>query len=103
MLLNLLSNAIKFTPAGGQIRVGAQRDGSFALLTVRDYGSGIAPDELERIFERFYQSDPARRSGGTGLGLAIARHIVEAHGGRIWAENAPDHGAIFHLTLPLVE
>jgi signal transduction histidine kinase len=69
------------------------------LLSIADSGPGIAPDELERIFERFYRGDRARGSPGTGLGLAIARHILRAHGGQVWAENRqpPQTGAVFHL------
>ena len=68
---------------------------------VRDTGVGIAPDDLPRVFERFYKIDKARRSDGTGLGLAIAKHIVQAHGGTIWVESVPGEGATFSFTLPL--
>jgi two-component system phosphate regulon sensor histidine kinase PhoR len=113
-VLNLLHNAIKFTPQGGSIRLQAEivthvRDGlpgEWVQVEIADTGPGIAPDDLPRIFERFYRADRSRpREGGTGLGLAIAKHIVEAHSGRIWAETqaAPDHGAIFRFTLPAVD
>ena len=104
VLMNLLHNAIKFTPTGGQIRVSAgQRDDKpgVILFQVRDTGAGIPADALERIFERFYKADRARASGGTGLGLAIARHLVEAHGGKIWAESIEGQGSTFSLTLPV--
>jgi two-component system phosphate regulon sensor histidine kinase PhoR len=102
VLLNLIHNAIKFTPAGGTITVAAvSRDGQMAVQ-VADTGVGIPPDDLARIFERFYKADKARSSGGTGLGLAIAKHLVQAHGGAIWAENRTGHkGALFTFTLPL--
>jgi len=98
-LVNVLHNAIKFSPQGGTIWLGAEPDDSDVRLTVKDEGPGLAPQDLNRIFERFYRSDQARGTPGTGLGLAIARHIMEAHGGSIWAENSrpPDNGAAFHL------
>ena len=65
------------------------------------YGVGIAPDELDRVFERFFKTDRSRSGGGTGLGLAIAKHLVQAHGGRIWAESDGSHGTTFTFTLPL--
>ena len=101
VLLNLIHNAIKFTPPGGRITVSAVPAGDVLRVEVADTGIGISADELPRIFERFYKTDKARRSGGTGLGLAIAKHIVQAHGGTIWAESVPDQGATFFFTLPL--
>ncbi len=68
---------------------------------VRDTGVGIPPEDLQRIFERFYKADRARSGGGTGLGLSIARHTVEAHGGRIWAESTPGVGSTFYFSIPL--
>lgn len=98
-LVNVLHNAIKFSPDGGTIWLGAEPDEGEVRLTVEDEGPGLAPHDLNRIFERFYRSDQARGTPGTGLGLAIARHIMEAHGGHIWAENRrpPDNGAAFHM------
>jgi two-component system phosphate regulon sensor histidine kinase PhoR len=104
VLTNLVHNAIKFTPQGGSITVTAQArpaEGE-VVIAVRDSGVGIAPDDLPRIFERFYKADRARASGGTGLGLAIAKHIVQAHGGRIWVESQLGKGSIFFFSLPTV-
>jgi two-component system phosphate regulon sensor histidine kinase PhoR len=102
VLLNLVHNAVKFTPAGGEIRVGAEVSHGMLRVSVRDSGVGIAAEELPRIFERFYKTDTARRSDGSGLGLAIAKHIVQAHGGAIGAESDPDRGTTFFFSLPLV-
>jgi two-component system phosphate regulon sensor histidine kinase PhoR len=99
-LQNLVHNAIKFTPAGGAVTVGATDAGEDVRFWVQDTGVGIDPDDLPRIFERFYKADRTRSESGTGLGLAIARHIVEAHGGRIWAESVYGKGATFYFTLP---
>jgi two-component system phosphate regulon sensor histidine kinase PhoR len=100
---NLIENALKYGPAGKRIRVGARLLESEVQFTVQDFGPGIASEHLGRIFERFYRVDKARsrESGGTGLGLAIVKHIVQAHGGRIWAESELGSGARFHFTLPL--
>ena len=99
-LSNLLHNAFKFTPSGGQVSLTARREDENVIVSVADTGPGIPPNELNRVFERFYKVDRARGQSGTGLGLAIARHIVEGHGGRIWAESAPGHGATFRFSLP---
>lgn len=100
-----LTNAFKFTPAGGQVKVTAVRDDQAVRITVADTGVGIPPDDLERVFEPFSQLDhvpEGRRPHGTGLGLHIARGLVEAHGGRAWAEShGPGHGSTFYATLPL--
>ncbi len=101
---NLIENALKYAKAGKVVRVGARSLPNEVQFTVQDLGPGIASEHLERIFERFYRIDKARsrESGGTGLGLAIAKHIVQAHGGRIWAESELGKGVSFHFTLPLV-
>jgi two-component system, OmpR family, phosphate regulon sensor histidine kinase PhoR len=102
VFMNLLTNAIELTPQGGSVIVGARaepRTGAVAF-SVSDTGPGIPRGEEARVFERFYKVDVARRRGGTGLGLSIARHIVEAQGGRIWAQNREDGGACFTFTVP---
>jgi two-component system, OmpR family, phosphate regulon sensor histidine kinase PhoR len=100
---NLLENGLKYAKAGKRIRASARLLASEVQFTIQDFGPGIASEHLERIFERFYRIDKARsrESGGTGLGLAIVKHIVQAHGGRIWAESELGSGASFHFTLPL--
>ena len=102
-VLNLLDNAIKFTPAGGSVTVTAAEGDGGVVLTVRDTGVGIEPADLPRIFERFYKADRSRRRPGAGLGLAIVKHIVEAHGGRVWAESSPGQGSAFSIFLPLAD
>ena len=101
VLVNLVHNAIKFTPPGGRVAISARVEGDNIQVSVVDNGVGIPADDLPRIFERFYKADKARASGGTGLGLAIARHIVEAHGGRIWAESTEGKGSTFTFTIPV--
>jgi two-component system phosphate regulon sensor histidine kinase PhoR len=101
VLVNLIHNAIKFTSSGGQVTLSAESDGEFVLFSVKDTGVGIPEENLERVFERFYKADRARSGGGTGLGLSIARHIVEAHGGRIWAESVEGRGSTFLFTIPV--
>lgn len=100
-VLNVLHNAIKFSPSGGMVRIEAEEDvvEEKIVLRVQDSGEGIPPSDLARIFERFYRGDRARQTPGTGLGLAIARHIMQAHGGRIWAENLvpPERGVVVFL------
>jgi two-component system phosphate regulon sensor histidine kinase PhoR len=102
VFVNLLNNAIELTPPGGSVIVSARAEpGTGAVaFSVSDTGPGIPHGEEERVFERFYKVDVARQRGGTGLGLSIARHIVEAQGGRIWAQNREDGGACFTFTVP---
>jgi two-component system phosphate regulon sensor histidine kinase PhoR len=101
VLMNIVHNAIKFTPAGGRVIISAGLDGKHLKVSVADNGVGISPADLPHVFERFYKADKSRSSEGTGLGLAIAKHIVQAHGGRIWAESEPGKGSVFAFTLPL--
>jgi two-component system phosphate regulon sensor histidine kinase PhoR len=119
VLVNLLHNSIKFTPPGGMISVAArltpladihdlnhtssevQQPTQAVIFSVTDTGVGIPAEDLLRIFERFYKADRARSSGGTGLGLAIARHLVEAHGGSIWAESIESVGSTFSFYIPI--
>lgn len=102
VIRNLLSNAAKFSPPSGTICVQLQQAGKTILFSVRDEGPGISPDELEAVFDKFYQSSKAKsKKGGTGLGLAICREIVGGHKGRIWAENNAGAGCIFFVELPL--
>jgi two-component system phosphate regulon sensor histidine kinase PhoR len=107
VIVNLLHNAIKFTPPGGKIDVEADLEeddkepSPRIVFAVKDSGVGIAADDLPRIFERFYKADRARASGGTGLGLAIARHTVEAHRGKIWAESVEGQGSTFYFSIPV--
>ncbi|HEU4451481.1 MAG TPA: HAMP domain-containing sensor histidine kinase [Longimicrobium sp.] len=98
---NLIGNALRFTPAGGSVTLSAAVEGGVVRLSVADTGSGIAADDLPRIFERFWQGTRCR--GGAGLGLSITRAIVEAHGGRAWAESTPGQGATLSFTLPLAD
>ena len=101
VFINLIHNAIKFTEPGGKITLSASRENNRIIFGIQDTGVGIPSNELERIFERFYKSDRSRSSGGTGLGLSIAKHIIEAHGGNIWAESDPGEGSKFYFSIPI--
>lgn len=101
VLANLLGNAMRFTERGGSVTVGARRAGSAVEIFVRDSGAGIPASELPRIFDRYWSVRRNAPKGGTGLGLAIARGIVEAHGGRLWAESTVGHGSTFRFTIPV--
>ena len=122
VVTNVIHNAIKFTPPGGRIEISAHQlligggdraalsaiglepedlsPGAWVVIEVEDSGVGIPADDLPRVFERFYKADRARSGGGTGLGLSIAKHIIEAHDGRIWAESVEEHGSTFRFVLP---
>ncbi len=103
VLLNLLDNAIKYTPEGGSVTFSLRSDQERAYLTITDTGIGLSAAHLERIFDRFHRVTDTRSADatGVGLGLSIARSIVEAHGGRIDVQRAPDRGAVFTVVLPL--
>jgi signal transduction histidine kinase len=99
---NLVENAVRYTPGGGTVTVFSQVEDRGIALGVRDTGSGIPPEHLPRIFERFYRVDPARSraAGGTGLGLAIVKHLLEAHGGRVKAESQVGRGTVVTMFFP---
>ena len=101
ILLNLLTNALRHTPSDGSIAVRVAPASDQVRVSVEDSGEGIAPEALRRVFDRFWRDDPARSGAGSGLGLAIARGLVEAQGGRIWAENRASGGARVCFTLPV--
>jgi signal transduction histidine kinase len=100
VLFNLLTNALRHTPSDGAVAVVVEPGDNEVRVSVEDTGEGIAQDALRRMFDRFWRGDRARSSAGAGLGLAIARGLVEAQGGRIWAESRPDGGARVSFTLP---
>ncbi len=103
VVINLLDNAFKYTPSDGQVKLSARRERDWVKVAVADTGIGIPPEELGRIFERFYRVDKARsrEKGGTGLGLSIVKHIVEGHGGKVQVESALNQGSVFSFTVPL--
>jgi two-component system phosphate regulon sensor histidine kinase PhoR len=105
VLANLLDNAVKYTAEGGSITVGARKTAGAMEIWVRDTGIGIPPEDLPRLFERFYRVDKARSRelGGTGLGLAIVKHLVQAQGGEVRVESQPGKGSAFAFTLPTSE
>jgi len=101
--INLLDNAIKYTPEGGRITISViEKDQREVLVSVQDTGIGIPKEDLPRIFERFYRVDKGRSQelGGTGLGLSIVKHLVQAHGGKVWVDSQPGKGSTFYFTLP---
>ncbi len=102
VLYNLVQNAIRYTPSDGSVQILARDIGTEVQVEVKDTGEGIPPEELSRIFDRFYRTEQSRSrgSGGTGLGLSIAKGIVEAHGGRLWVESAIGKGSTFGFALP---
>ena len=104
VLRNLIGNAVKFSPDKGRIEIATTKEEGFARISVRDHGPGIPEKELGVIFDKFIQSKRTKTgAGGTGLGLSITREIVAAHGGRVWAENHPEGGAVFFVELPMFQ
>ena len=104
MIANLVDNAVKYTPSGGAVDVAVKEENrNFVSLAVRDTGIGISQEDLPRIFERFYRSDPSRSQAGAGLGLSLARAVVRAHGGEIYVSSAPGKGSMFAVILPKTE
>jgi signal transduction histidine kinase len=101
VLENLLSNAVKFSPTGGTIRVRGHRTAGEFEVTVEDEGIGMRPEQVARIFDKFYRADASDTAvGGLGLGMSIVRNIVAAHGGHIWVESEPGRGTRVHFSLP---
>lgn len=105
VLNNLVSNALKYSPDGGAVRIGAREQGGGALVWVSDEGMGIPCEQLSKIFSKFYRTPGtvAQKIGGSGLGLAVVKGIVEAHGGRVWAESTPQKGSTFYFTLKFAQ
>jgi histidine kinase len=105
VMLNLVGNALQYTPSGGRVVIRAARQGNEARIDIQDTGVGIPAEHLPHLFDRFYRVDKSRSrgaGGGSGIGLTIARHIVEAHGGRIWVESrGAGSGSTFSFTLPI--
>jgi len=103
VLTNLVENATKYSREGSEITIEAKLAGEEIIVSVADRGEGIAPELLGRVFDRFYQAESivAGKKSGTGLGLSICRGIIEAHGGRIWAESQPGEGSRFSFSLPV--
>jgi len=103
VLTNLVDNAVKFSPQDTRLTIEAKAGDEDVTVSVTDEGQGIAPELLERVFDRFYQAESivSGRKTGTGLGLSICKGIIEAHGGRIWAESKPGEGSRFSFTVPV--
>ena len=101
VLVNLIHNAVKFTKPGGDISLETESVTGGVRFAVRDSGVGIPAESLTRIFERFYRVDKSRTGSGTGLGLSISKHIIEAHGGKIWAESNEGRGSVFYFVIPI--
>jgi two-component system sensor histidine kinase KdpD len=101
VLVNLLENAVRYSPPDAPIELAASARPAEVLVEVLDRGVGLAPGEEGQIFDKFFRGEAARARHGVGLGLAVARAVVEAHGGRIWAERRPGGGAVFRFTLPI--
>jgi heavy metal sensor kinase len=100
MFLNLFDNAVKYTPANGKVTVTARKEGDRIKIRIQDTGRGIAKDQIERIFDRFYRADKSRTGQGFGLGLSIVKSVVDAHKGKIKVESSPGIGTSFIVSLP---
>jgi two-component system sensor histidine kinase KdpD len=103
VFVNLIENAVKYTPLGTPIEISASANEDELLVTISDQGTGIPVDEVNTIFEKFHRITSEGNQGGAGLGLTICRSIINAHCGRIWADNLPSGGAVFHFALPLTK
>jgi two-component system OmpR family sensor kinase/two-component system sensor histidine kinase BaeS len=105
VMRNLLSNALRHTPSGGRVTVTCGKDSRSLFIAVSDTGEGIPPGDLPFVFDRFYRADKSRSraSGGSGIGLTITKQLVEAHGGKVWAESQPGQGAVFGFNIPVVD
>ncbi|HKW58468.1 MAG TPA: ATP-binding protein, partial [Candidatus Dormibacteraeota bacterium] len=105
VLTNLLSNAVKYSPNGGRIVVAIRAEDAHVTVSVQDQGCGIPPEFMDQLFDRYerYETKLTRMIVGTGLGLVITRRIVEAHGGRVWADSKVGVGSEFHFSLPLTK
>jgi two-component system sensor histidine kinase BaeS len=103
VVVNLLSNALRYTDAGGSVTVTVRPDGSRGTLTVRDTGIGIAPEDVPRVFTRFWRGEKSRSrdTGGAGIGLSIVRELVQAHDGEVTVDSEPGKGSVFTVRLPL--
>ena len=101
VLVNLVTNGLKYSPPASAVTIGATSQDGRVVVSVVDEGSGIAAEDLPRIFDKYYRSSEARAQSGLGLGLFIARLLVEAHGGRIWAESSAGRGTTFKIALPV--
>ena len=104
VLLNLVGNALQYTPSGGTVTISVEKQSSELLITIRDTGIGIATEHLPHLFTRFYRVDKSRSraGGGSGIGLTIVKYLVEAHGGRVWAESkGTGKGSLFGFSLPV--
>jgi len=98
---NIVHNALKFTPSGGKVTLRTECNGDSVFVSVTDTGIGISKQDVPHIFERFFKADRSRSTSGTGLGLAIAKHVVQAHGGKIWVRSEDGKGSTFSFSLPL--
>ena len=106
ILTNILGNALQYTPENGSVEIAIEGEKDVARITIRDSGIGVPPEHLSHIFDRFYRVDKSRSrmGGGSGIGLTIAKHLIEAHGGRIWAESEGENkGSAFMFTLPVAK